>query len=117
MTNRVSRAPTRIGTSLGSKTPLWNMFAPSFSKDYISHYHTDISVFNHILLIYVAYCISIVPYQCLKRILFHFKKGTIAPPAPSNNRHEGRLLPAVPSAPSLASLDLVAMCMTNVYLL
>ena len=52
---------------------------------------------KHILLTYLAYLIYFVSYQCLKRILLHFKKGTFAPPTPPSERQEGACSPLPPS--------------------
>ena len=82
-------------------------------------FHTSIQIAlssNRILLVYIAHLISFVSYQCLKRVLLHFKKGTFAPPVPQNEMQEGRMLPSVPSPtclPSLSSLVLIALILSN----
>ena len=63
-------------------------------------FHTSIQIAlssNHILLVYIAYLISSLSYQCLK-VLLHFKQGSFAPPALLNERQEGCLLPSAPLA-------------------
>lgn len=46
-----TRTPTSIGTCLGPKVPLWDIFIPSFSTDHISHNHANISFFHYTLFI------------------------------------------------------------------
>ena len=53
---------------------------------------------DHILLICVAYLISVVLYQCLRRILLHFRKGTFALSAPQM-KAGGVLAPLCPPLP------------------
>ena len=62
-------------------------------------FHTAIQIalsFKHILLVYIPHVISFVSYQCLERVLLHFKKGAFTPLAPPNERQEGHLHPSAP---------------------
>ena len=97
--NKSSRAPICMGSSLGHRLTWaspFDSFLPSFSRAYISHKVQVAISSNHILLVYIAYLTSVVSYQCPKKILLHFVKGTFAPPALLNERQEGRLLPSAP---------------------
>ena len=67
------------------------------------------------LLVYITYLISIVSYQCLKRIVLHFKTGTFSSPAPPNERL-GVLAPSPPSPVSLFFLDYLEPKLVNLAL-
>ena len=92
--NRNKRASNSIGTSLGHLFGTFLFHPLAGAKFLIIIPHSQIVLsFNHILLIYIAYLISVVAYKCSKRIPLHFKKGTFAPPS---ERQEGSLLLSAP---------------------
>ena len=54
---------------------------------------------SHMFLIDIAYVISIVSYQCLRKDSIVFQKGHFCSPCSPNERQEGCLLPSAPFSP------------------
>jgi len=89
-------APNFISTSLGLKAPLWDIFAPSFSRAYSSHSSTHSSLFQ----LYFACLYFLFNLSCFismsKRDFIAFQKGHFRSPCSPRWKTGGALAPLCP---------------------
>ena len=90
--DRSKRTPTALGQQMYPRNGGHPRHFLGNIMGYASHSHINDCLFQQILLAFSLYDLRCIIVTIRKQIIA-FKKGTFAPPPPSTERQEGRLLP------------------------